>query len=410
MRADTLEILRCPYCGGHVRVRDEAPIAREADEIVSAVLACHCARFPVVGGIAVLTIEGVSDPARELIDAGQPEAALRVMFAAGDDDLAAAYDRVASRDGLTYRDAVDALGPAFAEGRYFLYRFSDPTFIAADAVVRALAQAALPPATRAIDLCGGSGHLTRTLQAFTPSPVLLDWSFQKLWLARRFTAPGCEAVCADAHTALPFAPGTFRLAVCSDAFHYVWTKALLAHEMERLVDAGGVIAVTHAHNSLQPNPSAGMPLPPRAYRELFESFGGRVFADGPLLAQALAGAVDLSRADDADALRSAPALTIVASRRPDVFTRHTLDPRRETPGRLHINPLYCVETDPPDTRLTLAFPSADYEQEYADCRRYLPGQVTLGRPALDAIARSDASALTDLIARRIVLCLPDRWV
>ena len=408
MRTDTLDILRCPYCGGHVRVREDAPIARDGDEIASAVLACHCAQFPVVGGIAVLTMEGVSDPARELIDAGHPDAALRVMFAAGDDDLASAYDRIGARDDLTYHEAVDALGPA--EGRYFLYRFSDPTFLAADAVVRALAQVALAPGSRAVDLCGGSGHLTRTLQAFTASPVLLDWSFQKLWLARRFTAPGCDAICADAHTALPFAPGTFRLAVCSDAFHYVWAKALLAHEMERLVDADGVVAVTHAHNSLQPNPSAGMPLPPAAYRELFESSGGRVFSDRLLLADALTGVADLSRSEDADVLGSAPALTIVASRRRDIFTRHTLDSRRGSPGRLHINPLYGVENDARGTRLTLAFPSEDYEQEYAECLRYLPEHVTLDRAALDALARDDAPAIADLISRRIVLRLPDRFV
>lgn len=409
MDALTLDILRCPYCAGHLRLREGSPVAADGDEIVSAVLACHCARFPVVDGIAVLTIEGVSDPVRELLDAGDPDAAMRMMFAAGEDELAAAYDEIAPRRDLTYRDAVDALGPAFAEGRYFLYRFSDPTFVGADAVVRALAQVAVAAGTRAIDICGGSGHLTRTLQAFTPRPVLLDWSFQKLWLARRFTAPGCEAICADAHTALPFAPGVFRLAVCSDAFHYVWTKALLAHEMERLVGADGAIAVTHAHNSLQPNPSAGMPLPPQAYRELFESSGGRVFADRALLEPALDGQVDLSAVPDDDALRSAPALTIVASRRPDVFARQTLNPRGDGRGRLQLNPLYYVEPDARGAKLKLTFPSADYEQEYAECRRYLPDEVALDRAKLDAIERNDASPLEDLIARRIILRLPDRW-
>ena len=88
---------------------------------------------------------------------------------------------------------MDALGPSF-EGGYFLYRFSDPTYIVADAVVRAVAGTVLKHGGRAIDLCGGSGHLTRSLlELSSPAPVLADLYFSKIWLARRFTAPGCEA-------------------------------------------------------------------------------------------------------------------------------------------------------------------------------------------------------------------------
>lgn len=410
MRAGTIEILRCPYCGGHLRLLEGAPCQRHDDDILSAVLACHCARFPVAGGIAVLTLEGVSDPARELVEAGNDAGAVRMLFAGGDDDLAAAYDGLSAQHDVTYRGAVGALGPDFAEGRYFQYRFSDPTFVASDAVVRALAQATVMPGSRTVDLCGGSGHLSRSLEAFTPAPVLVDWSFPKLWLARRFTAPSCDPVCADAHTTLPFASGTFRLAVCSDAFHYVWTKALLAHEMERLAGADGVVAVTHAHNSLQANPSAGMPLPPRAYRELFESCGGRVFSDDALLGDALDACVDLSRREGEETLEAAPSLTIVASRRRDVFRRHELDGTRAPSGTLHVNPLYRAAPRGNGVTLALTFPSDDYAREYAACRRYLPDEITLDEAALDAIARGDAAAVPDLLARRIVLRLPSGWI
>ena len=66
-------------------------------------------------------------------------------------------------------ELVDALGPTF-EGGYFLYRFSDPTYIVAEAVVRAVAGTVLAGGGRAVDVCGGSGHLTRVLLDVSSTP------------------------------------------------------------------------------------------------------------------------------------------------------------------------------------------------------------------------------------------------
>jgi len=402
----SIAVLRCPYCGGHVRLAGDLFQQRDRDEITSGILACHCARFPIVGGIAVMTVEGVADPAREQVEAGAPADAVRTMFAGGDDALAEGYDRVAADDSLTYRDVVSALGPDFAEGRYFLYRFSDPTFVVADAVVRTLAGVVLRSGGRAIDLCGGSGHLTRTLQAFTPNAYLMDWSYPKLWLARRFTAPDAQLVCGDAHTALPFATGAFRLAVCSDAFHYVWTKALLAHEMVRLIDADGAVAVTHTHNSGQQNPSAGMPLPPEAYRQLFEDVHGRVFSERALLDEVIGGTIDLARVHGEAMLDADPALTIVGSRDAEVFVRGAVRPPARVRGELRINPLYAAGQD---TSYALTFPSEEYAQEYGHCRKYLPERVVIDENVQEALRHADTSRLGDLLARRIVLDLPPRF-
>ena len=68
---------------------------------------------------------------------------------------------------------------------------------------------------------------------------------------------------------LPFARRSFSLVFCSDAFHYVWSRRLLADEMVRLRGAGGTVALAHLHNSLCENHSAGMPLAPQEYRALF---------------------------------------------------------------------------------------------------------------------------------------------
>ena len=127
---------------------------------------------------------------------------------------------------------------------------------------------------RAIDICGGSGHVTRTLLDLSPAPpVLADLYFAKVWLARRFTAPGCEPVCCDGNAPMPFARGAFGFAMCTDAFMYIWTKRQFVGEMERLIDdrrrcaTPGAVLIGHTHNERTWSPSHGQPLSPEGYAD-----------------------------------------------------------------------------------------------------------------------------------------------
>src|SRR6185436_12013302 len=205
--------------------------------------------------------------ARDRVQAGEPELARRTMVGLEDAQEAAAFDAIASSDTATYRETVEALGPNF-EGGYFLYRFSDPTYVVAQAVVRSVAGTVLHGARRAVDICGGSGHLTRSLMDLSsPAPVLADLYFAKVWLARRFTAPGCEPICCDGNAPMPFARGAFGYAMCSDAFQYIWTKRQFVGELTRLVDGPepGAVVINHTHNQLAWSPSHGQPLAPSGY-------------------------------------------------------------------------------------------------------------------------------------------------
>ena len=251
---------------------------REDDEIRDAILGCHCCIFPVVAGIPVLHLRPDATAARDQVEAGEPDRALRTMVGLEDGSQAARFEAAVLSAASTYKDIVEALGPNF-EGGYFLYRFSDPTYVVAHALVRAVAGTVLHGSRRAVDVCGGSGHLTRSLLDLSkPAPVIADLYFAKTWLARRFVAPGCEAVCCDGNAPLPFARGAFGLAMCSDAFQYIWTKRQFVGEMERLVDPGraaggeeGAVVINHTHNQLAWSPSHGQPLSPAGYRDLFES-------------------------------------------------------------------------------------------------------------------------------------------
>lgn len=415
MRTDTLDVLRCPYCGGRLELVTSSFHRVEGDDIHDGLLGCHCCVFPVVAGIPVLHLQPATATAQTHIEDGRPDRALAAMFGFDSDQRAGEFWAVASSDDATYRDIVGAFGPEF-EGGYFLYRFSDPTFLVAQAVVRAVGGTVLREGGRAVDLCGGSGHLTRSLSDLsTAPPVLADLYFPKIWLARRFTAPGCEPVCCDGNAPFPFARGAFRFAMCSDAFMFIWTKRQFVLEMLRLVDDGSdasAAVISHTHNQKQWNPSNGQPLPPDGYRDLFETLEPRLFGETMLLSDLVdGGPIDLTRRDPPDALDAEPALTIVASRNPAVFARHPIDPPPSVArGELRLNPLYAIEVDRGGARLRLQFPSDDYADEYGACRRYLPDEVTIDAGTLRAIESGALTgAVADLARRLVVLDLPKRY-
>jgi uncharacterized protein YbaR (Trm112 family) len=415
MRIGTLDILRCPYCGGRLELVESLFHRRTSDEIQDGILGCHCCIFAVVDGIPVLHLQEASTRARDEVQAGRPEQARRVMFGLDGEGEAERFDRVAASDAATYRETVEALGPNF-EGGYFLYRFSDPTFVVAQAVVRAVARSVLGGRRRAIDVCGGSGHLTRSLLDLSGEPpVLADLYFAKVWLARRFTAPLCEPVCCDGNAPMPFARGAFALAMCADAFMYIWTKRQFVGEMARLVDrpgdGPGAVLIAHTHNERTWSPSHGQPLSPEGYADLFETIEPRIFGEASLFADVVDhGILDLSRRDSPDDLDRDPALTIVATRHPDVLRRHTVDGPMTATGEFRLNPLYGVDSGADRVRLRLRFPSEEYEQEYGACRRYLPDEVLVERAALETLpAPAVTGPLADLARRRVILDLPKRY-
>jgi len=447
MRIETLDVLRCPYCGWHFELDTSHFHERSGNEIVNGVLACLCCNLPVIDGIPVMHLQEDATAALDQMKAKRPDRARRTMFGLESDAQAEAFDAVAASATSTYRDMVEALGPTF-EGGYFLYRFSDPTYLVAQAVVRAVASTVLNlPAgfgqragRRAIDICGGSGHVTRTLLDLTSAPpVLADLYFAKIWLARRFTAPGCEPVCCDGNAPMPFARGAFTFAMCTDAFMYIWTKRQFVGEMERLIDTSsgtrgrtrqfqeraathlrlptetdspGAAVIGHAHNERAWSPSHGQPLPPEGYAHLFESLEPHIFGEDGLFADIIGGGpLDLSRREDPATLDANPALTIVASREPRVFARHPLPaPPTKAAGQLRLNPLYAQEPEGDRLRLRLAFPSADYEEEYGACRQYLPEELTIERSTMAAIEAGRVSGeIIELLRRKVIVDLPTRY-
>ncbi len=412
MLRDTLDLLRCPYCGTRLALVDNAARAGAGSWIESGVLGCECCAFPVVAGIPVLIADDATRDVMHALEAERPDDALHQLLGLDGPRRTAFRRLTAGPQPATYRDLLAVLC-LDAEADYLLHRLSDPTHLTAEALLEALAQDAPATAGRALDLCGGSGQLTRALLR-APSRrgvVLADVHFWKLWLAARITVPECAPVCCDANSPLPFADGSFSTVLLSDAFPYIWHKRMLAHEMARAAAPDGVVLLPHLHSALGENFNAGNTLTPAAYRELFAGLEPRLFDDGTLFDEMLAArAVDLARNVEPAELAGAPSITLVGSRRTDLFRRYDVPDRLDVRGALAVNPLYRAEPGDGGTRLKLAFPTPEYEAEFSAAKRYLPSVVTIAPDPRGPLTPADfGDAYAELRRRRVLLDTPRHY-
>jgi len=411
MLAEMLGLLRCPFCGTAFDLVDHDALVRTPEHVTSGVVGCQCCAFPIVAGIPVMLADDRTREAMHALEAGHQQAALFTLLGLDEEEKRRTFTALLGRAApATYREAQDILSPD-AEGTYFIYRFSDPTYVMSSAVIRALASVCRP--ARVIDVCGGSGHLTRDLIATLPGALvaLADVFFWKLWLAKTFTAPACQPVCCDGNSPLPFSRDAFEMAVLSDAFPYIWHKRLLADELMRLAGSRGVVAMPHLHSSLGFNHSAGMTLTPAAYAELFAPMQPRLFRDSDLIDGVLEQrAADLSRPRTPEEVGGEPSVTLVATGREEVFRRHSLIESDVVSGELIVNPLYRVERQDGVSVLTLAFPTPEYEEEFGGCRRYLPDTVSV---AADLTRPIDPASIgpqyAELRHRRVLIDAPRRF-
>jgi uncharacterized protein YbaR (Trm112 family)/SAM-dependent methyltransferase len=409
MKASFLELLRCPFCGGRLTLQGTNQDGMHS----TGILCCQCCAYPMVEGIPYLRTGTAAEVALRQIGQEQSEHALFTLLGLPEGQRQP-FKRLLQREQpATFRDCLSLLCPG-PEGDYLFHRFSDPTFLCSQLVLRALAQDRRCMAGPVLDICGATGHLTLSLCETAQDVILSDLSFAKLWLARRFLAPGCQPVCCDASEPLPFAPRTFSFVLCSDAFHYVWRRRLLACEMVRLIGEAGTILLTHLHNLLVENISAGMPLTPASYQELFADLEPRIFKESSVFEALLTRQpLDLSAGCADEELNEEAALILLATRLP-LFRVYEIPPHPEANLPLVRNPLYAVERDGDGEVWTLRFPSTEYASEYANCLRYLPPTARLNRQDLDDLRQgSNTDKLKELARRHVLLELPSvtsNWI
>ena len=403
-------MLRCPFCGTPIVVQ-ESPVTRwSGDTLQWGVLGCECCAYPVIDAVPVILAGDETREAMHAMEAGHPDEALRLCLGL-DADRWQAFDRLRQPGTATYREMLEILSPD-AEGTYFLYRFSDPTFVMAEALLRAIAQSPGAFDGPVLDVCGGSGHLTRVLASLARGPVhLADVFFWKLWLAKAFIVPAAHTVCCDANQPLPFARESFAAVMLSDALPYIWQRRMLAGELIRAVRPDGVVAMPHLHSALGYNHSQGMALSPAAYADLLAPMAPRLFSDAALQEAATAGStLDLTASLTPEQIGDENSLSLVASHRPDVFTARTVSHPPEPGGVLRLNPLYRVERRDGRSVCTLTFPTEEYEDEFGSVRRYLPDTWTTPVDVTGPVDSATFGAdLLSLRQCRILVDVPNRY-
>jgi hypothetical protein len=187
---------------------------------------------------------------------------------------------------------------------------------------------------------------------------------------------------------------------------------MFASEMMRLVGEDGVIVVNNAHNALQENYSAGMPLAPKLWRNLFAGTGARVFKESEALDSVVERKeIDLSRDYTDEELAGAQALFLIATKLDSLFRVYDYPGAQFDAGVWRVNPLYEIEPVEGGAILRLRFPDEGYEAEYSACKRYLPAQIELSNDALRRLAAGELDdELRELAERYVALDAPKGYL
>ncbi len=356
--------------------------------------------WPVVDGIAFLRADrrAMAEQAVALLRAGARVEAAALLLTDQDGfapdpppSLEATAALVRERERYSFRAAMRAL--AFGRvGDYFAHRWTDPTYFSG----LALAEAAFAglAGRPVLELACGAGHFLRAFASAGLTACGGDLVFAKLWLARHYVAPSARLVCFDASAPVwPLAAGSVGGVFCHDAFYFLADKPGIVARMRAAVDAGGRIAIGHAHNADADNHSAGAPLDVASYAALLP--GASLFDDRELSAAFVEARPPRSAAERA--LAGAPAVAMLWPAAGCEAAPIGLGMPAPT-SPLRLNPLYRREAD---DAAVIAWPSERYEQEYA-------ALVTYPR-RWDGPDERAADGAAALVRRGIYVDLPSQW-
>ena len=365
------------------------------------VLAAPGEAWPVVDGIAFLRADrrAMAEQAVALLRAGARVEAAALLLTDQDGfapdpppSLEATAALARDPERFTFRAAMRQL--AFGRvGDYFAHRWTDPTYFSG----LALAEAAFGglAGRPVLELACGAGHFLRAFAAAGITACGADLVFAKLWLARHYVASSARLVCFDAGAPVwPLAAGSVGGVFCHDAFYFLADKPGIVARMRSAIDAGGRIAIGHAHNAAVDNHSAGIPLDVASYAALLP--GASLFDDRELSAAFVEARAPCAAATAV--LVGAPAVAMLWPAPACEAASVGLGmPAPKSPLRL--NPLYRREAD---DAAVIAWPSERYEQEYA-------ALVTYPRRWEGPDERAADGGAAALVRRGIYVDLPAQW-
>ena len=428
--------LHCPYCGSDFRVDLQAPPLEEAG-VRNGILRCACYRYPIVDGILILRQRSgpvdTFDNAVAHLEAGDIESALHESFHAASPVQApktrwrkllarlgsSHNDRASlSLDRLTFRQALDRYRPS-GYAHYLFYRYANNSFLAAIPLLLLLRtlrsqRPSLAQPVRLLDLNCGVGHATFLARLLFPEMLVIptDHDFANLYLAKRFLVRESACLCLDAELPLPFADNFFDAAVCIDGLHYVRSKTALIEELDRSTKEDGLLLFPHLHNALAANLSAGVPLAPKEYERCFQFAPLKLCSETQILLDfAERQMLDLT-SRSGEEISTAPVLSIVASRSPQIWRRHedlAADLLKINANWI-VNPIYAHREGIDDVKLQMAWPNPALERECEPAKRVLRSECTLPLSQWarlkNGAALENTQAFADLVKSFTIVPLP----
>jgi SAM-dependent methyltransferase len=401
------------------------------------VLRCSCAAYPVVDGVPILqrtlvgvfehtsgasASEGVSpdDLIAWIVEGHTDRALVRCLLATSPtrwriwrrwQEQRKIARFLASRDRWTGRDAIRFLfGPPRIDlglDDYFLYRFSQPRFLAALSLASNLPAGDRP----VLDLACGIGHLAHYLTRRNPRSAVvgLDMNFDHVWIARHWVAPEASYVCANVADGLPFVANAFSGVVVSDAYHYFPSRQGLMREVDRVAPGQPLLLTRVGNRDVMPNEGDESTL--RGYLAELAPGPCRVFSEDRLVRTYLERDNPLAGTDESEeGLVHCKWLT---------FARN-LEPRSPEPGcewawphavgRIALNPIYRQHDTHDGRQLRFQFPGTWFAYENHRMLEYHPRRALLAQDDLAALSTGRWTAGLDTALRQFVLVgLPERY-
>ena len=293
---------------------------------------------------------------------------------------------------------------------YFFARFGQPRLLATMSLLQALPDDPRP----VLDLACGYGHVMFHLavRERATDVVGLDRNSFQLWVGRRYVAPDQTYICSDRLDSLPFDDDSFAASVCGDAFHLFDVQQEALDEMRRVAQADTVILDRIGNADLEPRDS-DRERDPAGYVELLRGATWRMVSEGELIATYLAGfGPQLEEAREPEELELHKWLSLVSSRDSTRFVDHQ-DLHGDLPphaaGTPSINPVFRVEENGDEVRLTFSFPSTWYAFENAAMLSYTSAGERLSRRTYEDLVSGNLEGLEDYVRRFVVVGMPPRY-
>jgi SAM-dependent methyltransferase len=444
MRSQFLKLMKCPFCGSDFGIQDV--IEKKGEEVIAGSVRCECSEFPVVEGILIIKASPLNRRIIRLIKERRVrEAAIhclgwedfenlhksyvpfrffrKIQGTLGRFLFGLGYAELIREHGKVYRDYSERSLPFYevlgksSFDMYLRNRFSCETFWPIYPFIPLLKR----KKSRILDLSCGAGHSSFVVSKYVEPQqhYCVDSSYRLLYLARKYFVQTAEFVCIDANSPLPFKDQIFDTILMSDAFHYVYGRANLAHEMERALLPGGLILLPHLHNSLVYNHDEGYPLTPQAYTNLFDGdqLESRAMPERRIVENFLfRNKLDLVQKYSEDELNSTNAVILMATSDKSLFKVHDNVNRDflSIKNNLVINPLY--EIKPGKDSILLARFSDKYPLLYEDCypltEKYIPKKSEIGKEFVSGrkVHISDLGKAEDLMKRFVIINVPENYL